>query len=329
MVRRATLGFVPMSLGWRLVGGVFLGIAWTLASLAPVLRATESDTPNTVLLGVMFLVGITPALLAGRRSALAAAIAGDEKGITQFLGGRVKTAILWKDATVDRSSRVLQIADRDGRRISLVYAVHLAPPWLHGRKLIASHEANELVALATRLGLTLGRRVVRESPDGPPVWRDWARLVPIGLACWWLARGGSVAVPMMLFCFALLVLPVRRAARALSRAHTNEWIAFEGDELGLVRARRLDGARVLVDPAPAMHPDALVASRGGFVSAELRDRLERPSSPYRIGERVFEAVRIETQSDRVLRFERLRTAFVDVMAYGGLFAGSVAAVLVA
>jgi hypothetical protein len=338
IVRRSTLGFVPLSIGLRLVGGTLLGIAWTMASVRPVVRAIESDVPDTMLLGLMCLVAITPALLAGRRYALGATLAWDEREITHFVGGRVKTAIAWSDATVRVQPggivpRLLQVVDDEGRTISLVEGSGLAPAWAHGRRLIARHEADALIAHAERLGRPVVRGIVRESTDGPPLARDWMRLAPLALAftssfVTFADQGAGAAIQVMLVCTTLLVVPLRRLARALSRTQPAEWIAFDGEELGLVRARRLDGGRVLVDLAPAHHPDALVATRRGFVGATLRERPERPSSPYRAGERVLEAVHIETQADRVLRFERLRTAFVDLFAYGGLLAVAIAAVLV-
>jgi hypothetical protein len=336
IVRRATLGFVPMSIGFRLVGGTLLGIGWTVAAMFPVVRALESDVPDTTMLGVMCLVAITPALLTGRRHALAATLAWDDRSITHFLGGRVKTAIAWKDATMriqlgGIAPRLLQITDGDGRTISLAEGHGLAPAWLHGRRMIGKDEADELVRTAARNGASIVSGVVRDASDGPPLTRDVFRLGPLALAIGWLFAAthsaSAASLSMMLVCGALLVVPFRRAARALARTRTNEWIAFEGGEVGLVRARRLDGAHVLVDLGPAHHADALVGTRRGFVSATLRER-ERPSCPYRAGERVLDAVHLETQADRVLRFERLRTAFVDLFAYGGLFAMSVAAVLV-
>lgn len=327
-----------MSIGWRLVGGTLLGIAWTLGAVFPVLRAAESDVPDTMMLGLMCLVAITPALLAGRRHALAATLTWDERAITHFLGGRVKTAIAWKDATLRIESggitpRLLQIVDTDGRCISLAEGNGLAPAWLHGRRMVAKDEADELIAIAARLRRPTERVVLPEGPDGTPLGRDWLRIIPITLAGAsllpaYVNSAEAFAFTMALVCFALLVGPIRRAVRALARRRPTEWIALEGDELGLVRARRLDGGRVLVDLSPAHHPDVLVASRRGFVGATLQERSPRPSSPYRTGEPVLDVVHLETQSDRVLRFERLRTALVDLFAYGGLFAMSVAAVLV-
>ncbi len=327
-----------MSIGWRLIGGTLLGVAWTLAAVFPVARAVESDVPDTVMLGVMFLVAIMPPLLASRRHSLAATLAWDEQAITHLLGGRVKTAIAWKDATLRTESRgiaprLLQIVDLDGRCISLAAGVGLAPAWLHGRRMIGADHADALLALASRLGRPIESGVVREAADGPPLACDWLRLLPIGLVGFTLvlhypSAQSLVALQMMLVCTMLLVAPVRRVIGAVSRVRPAEWIAFEGDEHGLVRARRVDGGRVLIDLSSAHHPDALVAIRRGFVGATLSERPERPSSPYRDGRRVLDALHVETQSDRVLRFERLRTAFVDLFAYGGLFAMSVAAVLV-
>jgi hypothetical protein len=334
MARRATLGFVPMSIGWRLIGGALLAMPWTVSAVAPVARAAESDVPGPVWWGLMFVVAITPALLALRRQSLAATIAWDDESITHFLGGRVKTAIAWKDATLRTSSggtapRRIQIADAEGRSIWLAEGEGLATLRTSGRHFIASHDADALLATAARL-----RRPIHEgSPpraDGVLVWLfvvagSYAAAINAYL---FVGTGTLTSWPMMLICGGLLAAAMRRVVQALGRSRPTEWIAFDGDELGLARARRLDGERVLVDLAPAHHPDALVATRRGFVGATLRERLERPSSPYRSGEPVLEAVNVETQADRVLRFERLRTAFVDVFAYGGLFAMAVAAVLV-
>ncbi len=67
-----------MSIGWRLIGGAVLGIAWTLAAVVPVTLRVESDVPDRTLLGMMCLVAVMPALLAARRHGLAATLAWDE-----------------------------------------------------------------------------------------------------------------------------------------------------------------------------------------------------------------------------------------------------------
>ena len=349
--REASLGFVPMTLVSRLFAGAPFAAGWTAAVVVPLVRAVESDVPMGILLGATALATIAPVILYLRRHAMNVRLRWDADTLTLLRGGRVATSIAWSDAIVRQRSqrsgldrtRVVQVSDRSGRVITLATGslAGLVAPL--GRARIASRDLDALVRTAeTRATF------VAEPPKAEPGRRAATILRLWLLGCLAVAlfatgpstvvepiaaRGaGGAMIAAFAFacaCVALLIDPARRILAAFARPLGRETLVIDTEERGRVRARRLDGSRVLLDVAAASHPDAMLSSRRGFVNAVLVVPTDGSGTPYRSLEAPIPATFVETRDDRVLRFEHLRAALVDVIGYGAFFASAVAAVCVA
>jgi hypothetical protein len=319
----------------RLVGGVFLAIWWTVMVAEPLAHASRHDLPEaarTVLLGVALLA---PVALYVRRHTLDAAIRWDREALTLLRGGRVVSSIAWSSARVRLSApsrwlgrgRVLQITDDAGRRITLTDTDDVAvAAWLEGKRRVSVRTLDALLRAAAERG---------RAPQGEPEREvAWLPLFAIGLAFFVAppllvsqhALAGSASA--VAIAVALLVAPVRHLVRTLRRPSGSEILLLDTEERGRLRARRLvDGTRVLLDVTPARHPDALLATRRGFVNAVLAIPSFGTGTTYRAAEEPIPATYVETRDDRVLRFEALRAALVDLVGYGAFLATALLAVM--
>lgn len=326
--REVPLGLVAMPVGLRLLAGALFAAGWALAVFRPLVRVIESDVPSGMLAVALSVATVSPVLLYLRRHALHASLRWDERTVTLLRGGRVATSIAWREAIVRRSPSATQIADAAGRTITLTTGVGVSPTPL-GRVRIERPALEALLRTAAQ-----SATFAHETPrvDGPPAW-----LAPTVAACLLVALAlddAPLFAPQVaagafaMACAALLVDPVRRLASALRKPAGREVLVIDTEERGRLRVRRLDGSRVLLDVGAAMHPDAMLCARRGFVNAVLAIP-DAATETYRSLETPIPATYVETRDDRVLRFERLRAAMVDLVGYGAFLASALAAALVA
>lgn len=333
--REAELGFAPVTLVSRLFAGAPFAAGWAAAVVVPLVRIVESDVPMSMLAGALGVATIAPVVLYLRRHALDTSVRWDAETITLLRGGRVATSIAWRDAVLRQhvgrgGDRIVQIADAAGRRLTLVSGAVLGLSAPSGRARIAPRALDAILRVASEHG-----SVTRE----PPL--PEAR-VSFGIAAWLLscltlalfadgpaiARAQIGAIAFAGACVALLVDPARRLVAAFRRPQGREILVIDTEERGRVRARRLDGSRVLLDVDAARHPDAMLSARRGFVNAVLVIPEDGSGTTYRSQETPIPATFVETRDDRVLRFERVRAALVDVVGYGAFFATAIAAALI-
>lgn len=343
----ASLGFVPVTLVSRLFAGAPFAAGWAAAVVVPLARAVESDVPHTIFVGAMLVATIAPALLYLRRHAMQASLRWDHDTITLLRGGRVATAIVWRQASVrqrvDRSgARLVHIADAAGRSLTLATASPTGFAAPLGRARITGPQLDRVLA-AARAHATFESG----EPTVDPGWHASRNLSVWLLVCLGVALSTSEqhrAGPIATFafasaCAALLIDPARRVWSAIARPVGRETLVivasstgpaeFDTHERAHVRAHRLDGSPVLLDLGAARHPDARLPTQRGFVSAVLALPAAGSGTPYRSLETPIAATFVETRDDRVLRFEHLRAALVDVIGYGAFFATALAAALIA
>lgn len=332
--REAALGLVPSTLVSRLALGAPFAAGWSVAVVVPLVRAVESDVPDALLVGALFVATITPVLLYLRRHAMGASLRWDEDTLTLLRGGRVATAIAWREATIRQrvglgGERLVVVRDAAGRSLTLTTG---APPWRdvpEGRVRVDG-DTMQRILRAARTHASFDD--TRLPMPGAKIALGVVLVATIAVALFgsdrWRGAPQLAAIAFALACFALLLDPARRLHAALTRPVGRETLVIDLEERGRVRARRLDGSRVLLDLEPAHHPDALLAGRRGFVSAVLAVPSETSGTPYRAQETPIPATFVETRDDRVLRFEHLRAALVDVIGYGAFFATAIAAALV-
>ncbi|MFO0683590.1 MAG: hypothetical protein U0234_16145 [Sandaracinus sp.] len=333
-LREVVLALVPMGVAWRVVAGIALGACWTLGVLEPLLVAIESDFPRGVLIAATGLAMATPALLYVRRHALDASVRWNEEHVTLLVAGRVLTALTWKDAVFHERTargpgryRALQISDRAGRRITVVTGARLGCPSVEGRRLLDGPSFEALRETARRRSLGETPTYVRERATPSDAWGLVASLGVLA-ALAWAPRPPSMLTLVVAATTSVLVLhALVRLRRTFARPIGTEMLVIDAEERGRLRARRLDGSRVLLDVAAAAHPDALLTARRGLLAAVVEEP-EGKGATYRSVEAPLAATFVETRDDRVLRFERVRGALVDLVGYGTLLATAVAAALV-
>ena len=331
---QARLGLVPVAVIARVLVGVPFAYGWLVGVVLPLVNAMQSDVPEAILFAATFVAGAAPLLLYLRRHALGATLRWDEQTITLLRNGRTEMAIAWRDARVrfafdvgfPERTRVVQIADDAGRCITVVSGSGFGGTVPSGRRhmravdldalLDAAEQRSELVSEPPQLErgtalpllwLVLGATHVL-STDGPP-----------------RAITALYATSATVLCAVLLLDPLRRLHAALARPSGRETLVIDTEERGRLRARRLDGSRVLLDVDAASHPDAMLHARRGFVSAVLAIPTDAAGATYRSLEEPIPATFVETRDDRILRFEHLRAALVDVIGYGAFFATAIAA----
>lgn len=325
---------VPMGVAWRVVAGVALGACWTLGVLDPLLVAIESDFPRGVLIAATALAMATPALLFVRRHALDATLRWNDEHVTLLVAGRVLTALAWKDATFHERARggpfphrVLQISDRAGRRITVVTGARLGCGALEGRRLLDGPSLERLGETARARALGPTPSFVRERTTPPDGLAILASLLVLAALAWAPRSPALLTLAVATVCAALVLPALVRLRRTFVRPVGTEMLVIDAEERGRLRARRLDGSRVLLDVAAAAHPDALLTARRGLLAAVV-ETPDAKGATYRSVEAPLAATFVETRDDRVLRFERIRGALVDLVGYGALLATSVAAALV-
>jgi hypothetical protein len=325
----APLGLASLSILGRLVVGVGFGATWASVGVQPVLRALETDAPPAVIVALTWLAVVAPTVLYLRRHALRSSVRWNDEAITRVVGERVAVSITWADAWVRRDGTrhalAVQIGDAAGRRITLASGWPIHIPLLSGRHRIDREAFDAIVSAARRGGASF--------VDGAPIAEPSMPVAPILLV---LFLAGIIdgprattdqawALAIAIVCSILLVAPIRRLVATLRRPRALEPLLVDTEERGRLRARRLDGSAVLLDVSTASHPDALLATRRGFVNAVLEVPRGGSGPSYRATETPIPATYVETRDDRVLRFEALRTALVDVIGYGAFFATAVAA----
>lgn len=334
--REAPLGLVPMSVAWRLAFGVALGLSWTEGVVRPLVRVIESDLPRGVVAAMMFAAIVAPALLYLRRYAMPASVRWTEVDVTLLRGGRVATSIAWADAMFEERvdgdrwpARVLRVGDAAGRRITVVGGARLGVRGLDGRCSIRTTELDALLTTLRSSPACAGSVPIEDSTRTRDFGAVLAAIVLLQ-ACVYAGLGGGavLALPLAIVCALLLRDPLRRLRSAFTRPRAHETLLIDTEERGHLRARRLDGSRVLLDVSAASHPDAMLHSRRGFVGAVLDVPQSGGAASYRAPESPIPAIFVETRDDRVLRFEQLRAALVDVIGYGTFFATSITALLV-
>ncbi len=331
----AALRLVPLPLLVRLFAGALFAAGWVASVFVPLVRVVESDVPGAIFVAAVTIATIAPAVLYLRRHALDATVRWDDETITLLRGGRVATSIAWSDAclrqrrdsAMPRRARLVQIVDPGGRRITLTTGAVIGVPSPVGRVRIEPAALDAILRAASRRASFVRDAPVPETtPRALVAWLAGSIFVAIAFPGSALAVGQTCAFAFALACVALLVDPARRVLAALRRPVGRETLVIDTEERGRVRARRLDGSRVLLDVAAASHPDARLSSRRGFVSAVLAIP-EGGTGTYRSMETPIPATYVETRDDRVLRFEHLRAALVDVIGYGAFFATALAAAL--
>lgn len=332
--REASLALVPMGVAWRVVAGVALGACWTLGVLQPLLVAIESDFPRGVLIAVTGLAMATPALLFLRRHSLDATIRWNDEHVTLLAGGRVLTALAWRDAVVHTRvgrgpghATLLQISDRAGRRITVVTGALRGCGWVEGKRWLEGPAFERLREAARRHALGTTPHCVRERATPPDAWAVVASLGVLAALAWAPHAPSTLALAVALTCAALVLVALARLRGAFARPAPREMLVIDAEERGRLRARRLDGSRVLLDVATAAHPDALLTQRRGLLAAVVVAP-DAKGATYRSVEAPLAATYLETRDDRVLRFERVRGALVDLVGYGTLLATALAAALV-